>query len=211
MILVILIMICILIIYFLKNKYFCKSIENFDENCVFDPWGETNEDCIEICKSVRNDNRKPWNLVDNSNNTINCSEEKCKLICSKCKDYERCQWLNKYNIKKQELEGTKNNQLNQENSLLPEQLTININDDYITWENKNTDNEVMIHYLRTNENAEKVNIIHLSLQEIMNLKSENDIVKFPINLDPAYNYTFFAYSINKYGVSNISNSKTWPQ
>ena len=41
--------------------------------------------------------------------------------------------------------------------------------------------------------------------------SENDIVKFPINLDPAYNYTFFAYSINKYGVSNISNSKTWPQ
>ena len=207
------IILIILLLFITKSDHFGAH------NCVFEPWGPNLQACIETCKSNSVESKKPWN-ISNSSNSINCHYDNCAKICNNCTNIERCEWLNPFEI------ATLTTQMSHEgtnNKLLPKQVELRLDNenDYLIWDHikeKEATEHVMLHYLKSNDDASKVNIIHLNQADylmygIEKTGNEPYEIRYPINklgLDLDEKYTFFIYIINVYGVSNGSNKIVWP-
>ena len=224
----------ILIVLLLFNK----NIEKFYDltDCAFVPWGPNLNACIQTCRSVTINNKKPWNT--SSNNSINCDYDNCASICNSCPDNSRCEWLGLFESSGNgngNGNGNDNDNGNDNGNDLPVPLKIElrIDGDNLIWDHKEDNKNIMIHYLKDNEDASKVNIIHLDYSyydrfiesepinspqltpnttlSVSSSQNSKQIIKYPIqNLQPNDKYTFFIYIINEYGVSNISNKVQWP-
>ena len=166
--------------------------EYFTAQCTYVPWGPTFDSYVSNCQS-----KSRIGLWDQTGNF--CNEDICREKCLKC-DHERCEWLSmwdKKQLKKESEQMMKEN----ENHLVPKKLNISgisyLDKFTLSWNNNNDANKIMIHIINLSNPTNKIDVSTVNAietsKEISGLEENNE-------------YSVTAYALNKFGISNPSNT-----
>lgn len=199
--LIITIFILLLLIFNNKEYFF---------NCEYVPWGPSQEFCKYNCIKGK------WS-GDLSTNS--CNNTTCEKKCKECKN-ERCEWvslLNRFKSIDSDNTGEDN-----DNSLLPNKLTIKqeqlpINQIIIKWDEPKPNpepfdnNKYMIHILDLSNPLNKVDVFFINSdlkgqEGNITFKYGSEEIKINYIFENNRNYSINVYALNKYGISNASNT-----
>ena len=176
----------ILLIIIINNK------EYFSAQCTYVPWGPTFDFCVSNCKSKSRIGL--WDITGNF-----CNEDICREKCLKC-DNDRCEWLSVYDKKK--IKSRLEERMREtENYLVPKKLNINgisyLDKFTLSWNNNNDADKIMIHIMDLSNPTNKIEVTSVNgsetSKEIVGLNDNNE-------------YSIIAYALNKFGLSNPSNT-----
>ena len=188
MIIIYLIIIVFVLLLFILNR----NSEFFNSQCPYVPWGPSFDFCVSNCNS-----KSRIGLWDSTGNF--CNEDICREKCLKC-NHDRCEWLSIWDKRELKEENNKNIDSNT-NLLVPKTLVINgisyLNKFTLSWTNNNDADKYMIHILNLSNPSNKINILSIngseSSKEIDLLEEKNE-------------YSITLYALNKFGLSNPSNT-----
>ena len=188
----------LLLVILNKKEFFNEEIDN--NFCKYLAWGPSFDSCIANCMS--SDRIGLWD-----NGTF-CDEDTCRNICVNC-EHERCEWLSTWDKKEAKKLKIKNKQ--EKNELVPKSATIN-GISYqekltLTWENNEDADKYMLHCYNLNDSTEKVKIIPIQKSASRIELNKKDLSNNPeTQNDSVIEYLIVLYSLNKFGISEPSNS-----
>ena len=182
-----------------KKEFFYDELES--NVCKYLAWGPDLDSCVNNCMSSER-----IGLWDTG---TFCDEDVCRNICVNC-EHERCEWLSTWD--KKELKQIKLKKNQEKNELVPKPLNIN-GISYqgkltLTWENNEDSEKYMLHSYNLNDKTEKVKIIPIDKSSLQIELTKKDLNNISIdNLEEnVFEYLLVMYSLNKFGISEPSNS-----